>query len=75
VVRRADDLGAADEAEQHPRPGGVVELQRHAGDDKQKEPRDYEKVQKALEGNEAHEPLTPFRELIFAARNRFESVQ
>ena len=56
-MQRARGLRAADDAEHDLRPVGVIELQRHAGDDEQQETRHDEEMQEALERHEAREPF------------------
>jgi len=50
-------IRAADDAEEHFGPVGIIELERHAGEDKQEKAGHDQEMQEALHGHEAGEPL------------------
>ena len=54
---------------------GVIELQRHAGDDQQQETRHDEEMQEALERHEAREPFVVLLGFDFGFAERFRVVQ
>ena len=60
AVQRARGLRAANEAEDHLGPVGVVELERHAGDDQQQEAGHHQEMQEAIERREARKPFLAF---------------
>ena len=75
VVERAGHVGAADQVEDGLRPVGVVELQRHAGDDEQQEARHDHEVQEALERRESRELLVVGLHLDLGLAERLGVVQ
>ena len=75
VVQGAGGLRAADDVEDDLGPVGVVELERHAGDDQQQEAGHHQEVQEALEGQEAGEPLVVLLGLDLGLAERLRVVQ
>ena len=57
AVQGAGGVRAADDAEERLGPVGIVELERHAGEDEQEEAGHDQEMQEALEGHEAGEPF------------------
>ena len=75
AVQGAGGVRAAKDVEHRPRPVGVIELERHAGDDQQQEAGDYQEVQKRSNGRKRVNHSPPSWVLILASRNVLESCR
>ena len=74
-MQRARRFRPADDVENRLGPVGVVELQRHAGDDQQQKARHHQEMQKPLKRHEAREPFVVHLRLNFRLAEFLRVVQ